>query len=40
MAISESVFKLCMSEWGYSAEAARDITDEKVYPQVLKLKLD
>jgi hypothetical protein len=40
MAISESVFKLCVAEWGYSPEAARDITDEKVFPQVLKLKLD
>lgn len=40
MAVSECVFDLCIREWGYSPEAAREITDDKVYPQVLKLKLN
>lgn len=40
VAVCESIFNLCISEWGYTVEAARNITDEKVYPQVLKLKLD
>jgi len=40
VAVSECIFNLCISHWGYSPEASRSITDEKVYPQVLKLKLD
>ncbi len=40
MAVCESLFNLCVSEWGYSVEEARNIIDEVVYPQVLKMKLD
>lgn len=40
VAVCESIFNLCISEWNYTVEDARTITDDKVYPQVLKLKLD
>ena len=40
VAICESINQKLISEHGYTAEDARKITDNKVYPEVLKMKLD
>lgn len=40
VAICESINQKLIAEHGYTAEDARKITDNKVYPEVLKMKLD
>lgn len=40
VAICESINQKLISEHGYNPEDARKITDNKVYPEVLKMKLD
>ena len=40
VAICESINQKLISEHGYSPEDARKITDNTVYPEVLKMKLD
>lgn len=40
MAVCECINQRLISEHNYTSEDSRDIIDEKVYPQVLKMKID